>query len=152
MGTSGTTPDAAANAYDRTLRAHFGADDPTFDLALLGVGEDGHTASLFPGFAALDESARWAVAVPPAPQPPHVPRITLTLPVLNASAIVAVLATGGQKATVVARCLGARGRPSSALPARRVAGRSETLWLLDEEAAANLPPSRLGAARRRRSR
>lgn len=151
IDTVATTPGAAALAYERSLRAGFGNDDATFDLTLLGVGEDGHTASLFPRSTAAQESVRWAVAVPTAPQPPHVRRITLTLPVLNASRIVAVLATGAQKASIVARCLRPAGRISRDLPAQRLAAREETLWLLDSAAAAKLPDRRLGGVTAQRA-
>lgn len=135
-------PDDAARAYDALLRralgagggAGGGAADETFDLALLGVGADGHTASLFPGDdAALDERERWALAVhaPPAYAPRD--RITLTLAALRASRAVWVLAAGAGKAAAVGAALSMDG--ATALPAALVRGTEETTWYLDRAAA-----------------
>jgi 6-phosphogluconolactonase len=129
-------PDDAAARYDALLagEAARGADAgaPLFDLVLLGVGADGHTASLFPGTAALDERERRAVAVPP-PQAlgPHVPRVTLTFGALGSARAVVVLAAGPEKRDAAARALG--GGPD-APPAGRVRGRERTVWLLDAAA------------------
>lgn len=101
------------------------------DLVLLGVGEDGHVASLFPGNPALRESARAVAAVAHAPKPPP-DRVTLTFPVLNAARHLLVVATGAGKADVVARVFS---QPSD-LPAQRLSG--DVRWLLDRAAAANL--------------
>jgi 6-phosphogluconolactonase len=126
--------DDAARAYDAELRAAFPDDRaPTFDVALLGLGADGHTASLFPGDAALEERTAWAVPVPPPESvPPHVERVTVTLPVLDRSRAVYVLAAGGEKRTVVRRILAGE---APALPAARVHGMERTAWLLDRDAA-----------------
>ena len=96
MPTGIAPPDAAAAAYAKTLRDYFGDDGPRFDLALLGLGADGHTASLFPESAALTERTRWVVATT-APVGPPV-RLTLTLPVLNRAANLFVLVAGSDKA------------------------------------------------------
>jgi 6-phosphogluconolactonase len=130
---------AAADAYDEELRAAFGdpgtggAGAPTFDLALLGIGTEGHTASLFPGHAALDVTDRWAVAVDPAPETakPQVPRVTLTLPALAGAREVVVLAAGAEKRDIV-RAVQAG---ESDLPAARVRGRERTVWIVDREAS-----------------
>jgi 6-phosphogluconolactonase len=126
-------PEAAARDYDATLHAAFPDPlAPTFDLALLGVGADGHTASLFPGSPALDEGARWAVAVPsPATAEPRVPRVTLTPPVLGRSREAWFLCAGTDKREVVARILAGR---APELPAARVRGTLRTVWLLDRAA------------------
>ena len=87
--TEGTTPDNAARAYERTLKSFYGADEldparPLFDVTLLGLGEDGHTASLFPKTRALTERERWVVAVTEGVAEP---RISLTYPPLEAAAM-----------------------------------------------------------------
>ena len=74
-------PDVAAREYEKTLRSYFSRDWPRFDLVLLGLGEEGHTASLFPGSPALEETRRWVVAVKAPAEPPL--RLTLTLPALT---------------------------------------------------------------------
>jgi len=118
-------PDAGAAAYAEEIRG------VTLDLALLGLGEDGHTASLFPGGASLVERSREAVAVVASKPPPH--RITLTLPVLEAARELLVLAVGEGKADAVAAVM--RGPdpryPASLLPAR-------TLLVVDPAAAARV--------------
>jgi 6-phosphogluconolactonase len=130
-------PADAAERYDALLRGAFGdvgPAEPAFDLVLLGVGPDGHTASLFPGGEALAERTRWAAAVP-APEHigPHVPRVTLTLPALGTAREVLVLATGAEKRAAVAAALAGG---DEVPPAGRVRGRERTVWLLDEAAAA----------------
>jgi 6-phosphogluconolactonase len=127
-------PDPAARAYDARLRQLF-VDDataPTFDVAVMGVGADGHTASLFPGDAALAERRRWAA---PALAPPNTPvreRVTLTLPVLDRTRVVLFLCAGAEKREVVARILSGA---APELPAAQVRGIERTLWLLDRAAA-----------------
>jgi 6-phosphogluconolactonase len=146
-------PPEAAAAYARQLRRDFslrGAGRPRFDLILLGVGDDGHTASLFPGMPALDDPGpragtpgrgrrRLVVATEvPAYVRPHVPRITFTLPVLNAAEHVIFLASGTSKASAVAAVLGGS-EPEHPLPARRVqAPQGRLTWLLDAAAASEL--------------
>ena len=126
-------PERAAANYDATLRAAFPDDlAPTFDVVLLGVGPDGHTASLFPGGAALDVRDRWAVAVPtPTTVAPHVPRVTVTLPPLERAREVWFLATGADKRDVLRRVLDGDG---AGLPAARVHGALRTTWLIDRAA------------------
>ena len=133
-------PEEGAALYDHSLRAAFGdtasdaARSPTFDVALLGVGPDGHTASLFPGGAAVGERHRWAVAVPaPSAVQPHVPRITLTLPVLCRSREVWFLCAGAAKRPIVAAIL-ADEPAAAAWPAAMVRGAERTIWLVDAEA------------------
>jgi 6-phosphogluconolactonase len=135
-------PPEAAAAYARALRRDFrlqGSARPRFDLILLGVGDDGHTASLFPGMPALNEKRRLVVATDiPETVRPAVPRITLTLPVLNAAEHVLFLVAGASKAPAVAAIL-AGPQPEIPLPARRVqAWEGQVTWLLDREAAAGL--------------
>ncbi|WP_242360504.1 6-phosphogluconolactonase [Anaeromyxobacter sp. SG17] len=129
-------PGAAARSYEDALRAFFGVA-PRFDLLLLGMGADGHTASLFPGSPAIDEPSRLVAAVPaPAAGPA---RITLTLRALQAAARAVFLVSGAQKAPALARVLsGASG--AEALPAARVRpAHGSVLWLVDRAAAPFLP-------------
>jgi 6-phosphogluconolactonase len=129
-------PDGASR-YEETLRSAFGGSDlavPRFDLVLLGIGPDGHTASLFPGQASLEEQQRLAVRVLNAPKPPR-ERITLTLPVLNAARAVTFLAAGSEKADAVKKAIA--GDPS--IPAGLVRPHNGRLsFFLDPEAAARL--------------
>jgi 6-phosphogluconolactonase len=131
--------DESAETYAAELRRFFEDDPvklPVFDLILLGLGEDGHTASLFPGTAALDETVRWAVGV--EPPPPLVPRVTVTLPVINAARQIIFLVTGGAKADILFRVL--MRKESTPLPAQRVNPNSGRItWLVDQQAAAQLP-------------
>lgn len=112
------TIEEAARGYESLLRRHAsarGRDEPVFDLCLLGLGEDGHTASLFPGSPLLDEKIRWVAAETTPPIPP--PRITLTLPAINRSRLVLFLIAGEKKAPVLKKVLEGR---DTALPASRV--------------------------------
>lgn len=128
------TAEAAALAYEQELRAHFHERRgvPAFDLILLGLGADGHTASLFPRAAPLEERARLAVmAMSPVGGPP---RVTLTLPVLNAARAVFFLVSGEDKAAALRLAVEAPGT----LPAQQVAPRGRLLWLADSAAAGQL--------------
>ncbi len=124
-------PDEAARLYDKTLKTEFGADWPQFDLMWLGMGEDGHTASLFPGSPALERTDVAAVANYIEKFENH--RLTLTFPAINASRHVALLISGAGKAPVLPEAL-----HSDHYPVSRVHGTSSTLFLLDQAAAAQL--------------
>ncbi len=128
----------AAAAYESELRSHFGSL-PIFDLILLGIGPDGHTASLFPGTSALEEKEKWVVSVPHStPPPPLVDRVSLTLPVIDAARHVVFLAAGAEKAEIVARIF-SKDRSEPLLPAQRVDPHPGKLtWLLDQSAASRL--------------
>ncbi len=132
----------AADAYALQLRAQLGHDPrpwPRLDLLLLGMGDDGHTASLFPGMPAVDIVDQVVVAsgVPDYVQP-NVARVSLTLPVLNAAARVLFLVAGAKKAAAVARVLGPS-RAAEPLPAGLVRPEDGSLsWLLDQAAAQRL--------------
>jgi 6-phosphogluconolactonase len=129
-------PDAAAGDYEAEVRAALGGD-PRWDLLLLGVGPDGHTASLFPGKPAVEEQDRLVVGVPLAGMEPQVPRVSLTLPALNAARAVVFLVTGEGKADIVARVFGPS--PDTSLPSAMVRPRFGSLTvILDETAAAKL--------------
>jgi 6-phosphogluconolactonase len=128
-------------AYAATLARAFGADPtgppPSFDLVFLGLGEDGHTASLFPGAAALG-AEEWVTSSPPGTLPPPVERVTLTYPTLNASRKVVFLVAGAAKAGVLADVMA--GATPQARPAAGARPAGELLWLVDR-AAMPLPPA-----------
>lgn len=134
MPTEGLTPDAAAAVYERELMTFYGAGRldaarPLFDLTLLGLGPDGHTASLFPSMAALDERQRWVVATLDAEGDA---RLTLTYPTLESSRYVAFLAEGESKHAIVDRLL----RGESDFPAARIRP-TGILWLFADAKAAD---------------
>jgi 6-phosphogluconolactonase len=141
-------PPRAAASYRRRLAAFFGSPRPAFDLALLGLGRDGHTCSLFPGSAAL--ASAQAVAAARAPEG-VADRITLTPVALRGARRVLFLVSGEEKARAVARTLDGKEDPA-ACPARAIRPASgEALWLLDRAAAAELWSVRKRAARSPRS-
>lgn len=124
-------PDAAAQAYAELLQARTSEAVPVLDLILLGMGLDGHTASLFPGQASLDEDRRLCLALrhPSTGQS----RLTLTLPVLNAGRRCVFLLQGSEKAALLAEVLAG----ASTLPAARIRpSQGELIWLVDGAAAA----------------
>jgi len=128
-------PRAAANAYETLLRSCF-AGAATFDLVLLGMGSNGHTASLFPGLTALDETERWVAAelVPEV----GMWRVTLTAPAINAAARVLFLVAGRDKAATLRDVLSGPRDPRR-LPAQLISPSPGRLtWLVDEAAAAEL--------------
>ena len=125
------TPQSAADRYDEILRQQYGAGSlepgvPLFHLTLLGLGDDGHTASLLPGQPVLKERARWAAVVPEGRENQ---RITLTYPALNSSALILFLVSGAAKRDALAQVRG------GALPAGALQPQGEVLWLVDEAAA-----------------
>ena len=127
--------DAAAD-YERTLRQALAdrGDGPLFDVNVMGIGPDGHTASHFPHAPSLEERARWVIATPaPTHVEPHVPRVTLTLPVLERAAVMLFVVTGGAKHGPLRRAL--TEEPSPATPASLVLAEGVTCWLLDRAAA-----------------
>ncbi|XP_071275791.1 6-phosphogluconolactonase isoform X1 [Agelaius tricolor] len=130
-------PAEAARDYEEQLRKAFpGQAPPRFDALLLGVGPDGHTASLFPGHALLQEQDSLISFLDDSPKPPP-QRVTMTLPLLNAAQSLLVVATGASKAPVIKRILEQQEQPP--VPAARLRPRSGRLrWLLDREAAAEL--------------
>ncbi len=125
----------AARRYEQELKQFYGSDRldparPLFALVLMGLGSDGHTASLFPGAAALAERTRWVVGVDKAGLEPFVPRVTLTFPSLAATREMLFLVSGKGKREVVARvCAGAD------LPAACAHADGELVWLMDRPAA-----------------
>lgn len=130
-GRFGDDPDAAALAYAEVL----GTPVPSFDVLLLGVGEEGHTASIFPDSPAVHEVDRTVVAVRDCPKPPPT-RVSLTLPAIRRAQEVWLMTTGEAKADPVARALA--GASEVEIPAAGARGVQRTLWLLDSSAAAKL--------------
>ncbi len=131
-------PERAAAAYEEKIRAVVGGAAPRFDLILLGMGADGHTASLFPNTPALRQEPR-LVAPTVAPKPPR-RRVTLTLRAINAARKVLFLVAGGEKARTLARVLEDGGEASEgSLPASLVRPpKGRLLWMVDRSAAARL--------------
>jgi 6-phosphogluconolactonase len=132
--TENGSPDESALRYERELKSFYGAehlDDirPLFDLVLMGVGPDGHTASIFPGYPAMQESERWVVGVPQANVEPFVPRVTLTLPALASCHEMLFEVSGSAKRAILTRVLGGEN-----LPAARARSRGETVFLADQAA------------------
>jgi 6-phosphogluconolactonase len=127
-------PDRGAALYERELQSFYGADTlddarPLFDLVLMGVGPDGHTASLFPDDPALDETARWVVGVPRANVEPFVPRVTLTLSTLASCREMLFEVSGRDKRAILTRLFAGEN-----LPANCAQSSGETIWLVDREA------------------
>ncbi len=145
MPTDYAEPEDAARAYERTLKNFFTGLWPRLNVVLLGLGSDGHTASLFPGSSALEEKERWVVAAKGPADPRQ--RLTLTLPVLTHSDQIYFLVAGPDKAEALRRALA--GAPDSrSCPAARVRlGHASVVWWADCAAATLVEtPSRLGAA------
>jgi 6-phosphogluconolactonase len=138
-------PADAAQAYEAIMANVFkprAGRLPRFDLILLGIGEDGHTASLFPQHRLLNERERWVAAVFDAPKPPP-ERITMTVPVINSARHVVFVASGESKALILAEAIGPEPCPPM-LPARRINPTDgDVRWFLDSPAARNLPCSQI---------
>jgi 6-phosphogluconolactonase len=128
-----SSPEQAAEDYDAQLRKFFGAAAPAFDLQLLGLGVEGHTASLFPGSPALDETKRWAMAVEVAANPPR--RLTLTPVVLNAAENTFFLVAGADKREILAALRSEPDSTPSKFPAGRIRPQGPVTWFLDALAA-----------------
>lgn len=132
--------DELADEYESQLIRSFASKDsarfPVFDVIMLGMGPDGHTASLFPGHALLSETAGWVAPIEDSPKPPP-RRITLTLPVINHAARVVFVATGAAKQDVLKTVLD---EPETGLPSSRVrpAWPGTVHWFVDDAAAAKV--------------
>ena len=121
-------PEAGAQAYEETVRAFFHGSDASFDLVLLGLGPDGHTASLFPGEPALAEASRWVAVSSGRSASPPVPRLTLTFPGLAAAREALFLAAGAAKRALVDAAVAG----GADFPAARVRPRGGVRWLWSE--------------------
>jgi 6-phosphogluconolactonase len=131
-------PEDAARRYAADLAAFYGSDRldparPLFDLVLMGLGDDGHTASLFPHSPALDETEHWVLAVPKAGMQPFVPRVTLTFPALASTREMLFLIDSVQKRTILGRVLGGED-----LPAASAYADGKLVWLIVRAAAPEL--------------
>ncbi|WP_166304105.1 6-phosphogluconolactonase [Bradyrhizobium sp. 2S1] len=127
-------PDVSAALYENELMAFYGAEQldparPLFDLVLMGIGPDGHTASLFPGYPAVEETRRWVVGVPKANVEPFVPRVSLTLPALASCREMLFEVAGESKRAILTRLFAGEN-----LPANRARSLGETVWLIDQAA------------------
>jgi 6-phosphogluconolactonase len=127
-------PDKAARRYENELQTFYGAAQldparPLFDVVLMGVGPDGHIASLFPDYPAIEATGRWVVGVPQAHVEPFVPRVTLTLPALNSCREMLFEVAGSEKRAILTRVLDGEN-----LPANRARSTGETIWLVDTAA------------------
>ena len=135
-------PEAGAEDYERALRE---AGSPQFDLVLLGIGPDGHLASMFPDQESLSERSRLVVGVPEAGLEPYVPRVTLTFPALVNARQIVFLATGESKADAVAAAFGPDAKPDPHVPSSLLASHArdvkEVKVLLDRDAGKLVAPS-----------
>lgn len=134
IATDVASPEDSARAYQGALQAFYGAHRldparPLFDLVLMGIGPDGHTASLFPGYPAVEDRERWVVGVPQANVAPFVPRVTLTLPVLASCRKMLFQVAGADKRPILTRVLSGEN-----LPANRARSDHKTIFLIDAAA------------------
>jgi 6-phosphogluconolactonase len=132
--TDAADPEQAAHRYESELKSFYGASEldsarPLFDVVLMGVGPDGHIASLFPGYPAIEETERWVIGVPKAHVEPFVPRVTLTLPALNSCREMLFEVSGADKRVILTRVLAGEN-----LPANHAHSMGETIWLVDTAA------------------
>lgn len=136
MLTTGPEPEEAAADYEKLLQTYFDGRPQTFDLVLLGLGNDAHTLSLFPGYSVVSESKKWVVAFYLEEQ--HMYRITLTAPVVNMASRVAFLVSGGDKAAALYHVLTGEHDPAL-YPAQIIQPfNGELCWFVDEAAAADI--------------
>jgi 6-phosphogluconolactonase len=131
--TSFVQPQQAADAYEKELRKFFGSAPPAFDVQLLGLGGEGHTASLFPGSSALEEKQRWVAAVRAPAEPSD--RLTLTPVVLNCGRNTLFLVAGESKREIIAALRCEPESKVSEYPAARIRPSGRVLWFLDQAAA-----------------
>lgn len=144
--TDGIDVESAAEAYAAELLrfAQEGERVPAFNLVFLGVGPDGHVASLFPGLDGITQRDETVIAVQNSPKPPP-ERLSLTLPVLNSASEVWLCLSGADKASALGLALA--GASVSEVPAAGVSGREKTVFLIDDAAAADVPEELLADSR-----
>jgi 6-phosphogluconolactonase len=135
IATDANYPEGAARLYEDELKNFYGADRldparPLFELVLMGLGSDGHTASLFPHSPALDDKDHWVLGIPKAGMEPFVPRVTLTFPALASTREMLFLVDGAEKRDILRRVLSGED-----LPAQRAYSHGELVWLVDRAAA-----------------
>ena len=136
MPTENISPENAAIAYENALRTYFSEESPTFDCIILGMGDDGHTLSLFPGKTeVIHETEKWCTSLWLEEQ--NMYRITLTHPVANRSALVIFLAAGSKKAHALHEVLEGEYNPDL-YPSQIIQPQGELHWFIDEAAAADL--------------
>lgn len=136
MWEENTTPEAFAQKYEQLLQQHFGKAAPEFDLILLGMGDDGHTASLFPGTAVLQEKSRWVQAYYLEPQSMY--RVTLTAPLINQAKVICFMTFGENKAPALYEVLEGD-RNSDKYPSQLIQPlNGEIHWFIDTKAASQL--------------
>ena len=137
--TDAADPDESARLYERELQSFYGTPDldpirPLFDLVLMGIGPDGHTASLFPDYPELEERRHWVIGVPKAHVEPFVPRVTLTLPALSSCREMLFEVAGQEKRAILNRLA-----TDETLPANRARSLGQTVWLVDKAALGGDP-------------
>lgn len=129
-------PEEAAKEYEKVLKSYFDTTGPTFDICFLGMGDDGHTASLFPGTPVVHETQSWAKEVYVEKKSSW--RISVTAPIINRSSSIAFLVGGAGKAEVLPKVLGGDFQPDLYPSQLIVRGRAEVHWFLDEGAVGEL--------------
>lgn len=130
-------PEEGADDYQEILRRRSPPAPPVFDLLLLGIGPDGHCASLFPGQSSLAERQRLVVGVPQAGLEPFVPRISMTLPTLVRTRRIVFLAVGESKAEAIARAFGPDAEPDPSTPSSLLVPEAKAITVLVDDAAAS---------------
>jgi 6-phosphogluconolactonase len=133
MPTENADPVEAAKVYAAEMRKFFGTEPPAFDVQLLGLGGEGHTASLFPNNPALDEQEAWVLPVTVPAMPPH--RLTMTYPVINQARNTYFLVAGESKRDIVKAIAAEPDTGVSEYPAARVKPGGPLIWMLDRAAA-----------------
>jgi len=129
--TDAYSPEHAAKTYEKTIRRFFVEQDlPSFDLIILGIGTDGHTASLFPGDSSLHKNTQLVMTVPAPLLSPHVPRITFTLPLINNATNILFIVSGDKKNAIVYDIINEKSSSIDKYPAAMVNNKKGPIWFL----------------------